>query len=146
MWKVICYSTGSLTILRFRVAFRLLSKSNCTKTLTECKPPSSCNHKRRWFATCLATTIKDHVNHATILGLRHIKSRDGHSVWYHFVDIGCLCPCFNVLGAGSKLKFHHTILVFQLSRQYCLPIWNLLVYSYTTNSDGQQYKERMFVP
>jgi len=47
---------------------------------------------------------------------------------------------------AANKSFNTQYWVFQLLRQHCLTIWNLLVYNYTTNSDGQQYKERMFVP
>jgi len=54
-----------------------------------------------------------------------------------------MCMCSEL--AANK-SFNTQYWVFQLSTKHCLTIWNLLVYTYTNHSDGQQYKERMFVP
>jgi len=62
-----------------------------------------------WLQTPLTPEIT-----LTIFGFKYRKIRDGHSVWYHFVDIRCLGPCSNVLRAGSKQKFQHTILHFPI--------------------------------
>ena len=41
---------------------------------------------------------------------------------------------------AANKSFNIQSCIFQLSRQHCLPVWNLLVYSYTTNSDGNNIK------
>ena len=71
-------------------------------------------------------SIKVHANPVTIVRFQLIKAqmctKTGKLIRYYFVDIRCFDERFNVLSAGIKQNFHHTILRMPTSEMasFCL--------------------------